>query len=190
MPYFKEWYYPAEEPVKVTTESNVKEQYEAFPNTNAFIDADKTKLDSIPVAVCGAGSWNNTGVYTTVTTANQYYKVNESLVNLKEIGFLWNDTLKRWEYTGTDDRTISIFSTFSADHNDGSTRDITYKFKLNGADILSEPSHMEIEQYDTANMSLMVPWLDISTGDYLELFVSMDSSGDRVYTKYMNMLIR
>lgn len=67
VPYFKEWYYPAEEPVKVTTESNVKEQYEAFPNTNAFEDLEKTKLAGIEsgaqVNTVTAAQVNNTTGY-------------------------------------------------------------------------------------------------------------------------------
>lgn len=155
---------------------------------NAFTNEERTKLASLGHIAAG---YFTTKVNTTVTMAGTYYKVNATFIPSITNGFVWNGTLNRWEYTATPDTVVSIFATFTGSHDDAvAAHDVSWAVFKNGTIVDTPPAGADIDKADQNSIALMAPAVSISTNDYIEIYVTMDSSGDDAGTENMNFLIR
>lgn len=154
---------------------------------NAFTDEERDKLYKLGHIASGTFT---TKVNTTITNAGQYYKVLATFTELSSNGFTWNGTLKRWEYFGPD-TVISIFGTFIGSHGDTvASHDCKWKFFKNGTDIGTPPAGRIIPKNETASITLMIPSTAVTTGDYFELYATIDNAGEDIGTENMNFLVR
>lgn len=152
-------------------------------------DDERTKLESLPYPNYGAGYFEPKES-TYITTAGTWEKVDAAFNILFEKNIEYDNINKRWEYTGIEDTAISIFASFTGSHDDDSTREVSWEFRKNGLQLVVPVKKAIIERYDSMSITMLVPYVEMSTNDYIELYATINNDTENVETANMNLLIR
>lgn len=185
---------------------------------NAFTDEEKLKLEGVepgaevnaksdwnqsnteaddfiknkpPVSAIGfAGAYYVNQIEKYCTNANQFYKMDWNFTVEKSVNFTFDGANHRWVYTGTETGDITIVTTFTGSHDDGSVREITWELRKNGVSVPAAPKVVDIESSDSMSVTMAVPSVEMSENDYIELWVKINSPYDKAYVSNINFLIR
>lgn len=137
-----------------------------------FEDKDLAYVEELPNTSRAAGYFNGSGVETYCTTPGTYYKVQAEYTVLHCSDFVFDVPTKRWVYEGTRTKYAMLLWSFTASHTDDINMTLTYQARVNGVAVPTPVASQVIERYDNANMTLIVPCCELTTGSYIELFVT------------------
>ncbi len=126
-----------------------------------------------------------------ITNGGTFYKIPIDYTLLGSELFTWNSGLLRWEYGGLRSHGCSVFMSFTAEHNaTGLARELQFRLYKNGAAVATPGSVTSVEPGQKAIISLMVPMISVTDGDYLELYGTMNTSGKTITVTDVNFLTR
>ena len=92
--------------------------------------------------------------------------------------------------TGIGSITVGVFGNFTGSHNDMVAAHVCqWKFFKNGLEIEGAPAKVNIGKNDSNAITLLTS-VDMVSGDYIELYATIDNDGDDVITENMNIQIR
>lgn len=133
------------------------------------------------------GGYITTSVDVDATNSGTPYKVNATFTAWPSHLFLWDDTNKRFRYTGpTKDIKIDIDLTGSVDTGLATT--VIYRLYLNGSNNNGIQRSRGFNWTGGKGALSMGGILELKEDDYLELYVECDRAGTKITTEEIQVI--